>query len=201
MILLRLKLDGELMIKRLCFDMESSYFKDPLSGVGEVESHREYMREKVTKHGPIRFDCAVVYDDKDREYLEFQYNQAAAPVDLLETADELISRSGKRHDLLVLEQVCGEVRVAPLWQLTHYDLFDLCNWSSLDNLARHYIPVDRLCEIKRAHENRLNQADERWPEEWPNFRPPEHFIEKRLSKARFDVERTYLVFEAYLAAQ
>ena len=110
---------------------------------------------------------------------------------MLATADELISPSGKRHDLLVLEQVCGEDQVAPLWQIAHHDLFDLCNWTSLDSLAQQYIPEDQLHENERAYKERIKRADVRWPEERPGWRSTnENFFEYKLAKARFDVERT-----------
>jgi hypothetical protein len=142
-------------MKRLCFDTESDYFKEPLSPIGGVEFHREYMRDQVAKHGLIRFDCGVVYDEENQEYREFRNNQANELVTVLATADELISHSGPRHDLLVLEQVCGEDRVAPLWQIAHHDLFDLCSWANLDSLTREYVPEDRLHEIERTIENRI----------------------------------------------
>jgi hypothetical protein len=192
--------DQKRAVRRLCFDTESNYFKEPLSGIGGVEFHREYMRDWVAKHGPIRFDCGVVYDEENQEYREFRNDQANELVAVLATANELISHSGQRHDLLVLEQVCGEDRVAPLWQIAHHDLFDLCNWASLDSLARQYVPEERLDAYNRAWENRRKQADVRWPEERPGWRPNQHFIEWQLAKARFDVERTYAVFN-HLAAQ
>jgi len=183
---------SEALMKRLCFDTESNYSKADL-GVGSIQAHREYMRNVVAKN-KFRFDCAVVYDDENRQYREFRNNQADELVTVLAKADELISHSGQRHDLLVLEQVLGEDRVALLWQITHHDLFDLFNWASLDCLARQYIPEDRLREITCARKNRIEQADERWPEERPNWRPSEHFIDCKLAKAWFDVERTYAVF-------
>ncbi|MGH9676556.1 MAG: hypothetical protein ACRD36_05590, partial [Candidatus Acidiferrum sp.] len=154
------------MMKRLCFDIESNYYKASLS-VGDVEFHRVYMRDWVAKNGQIRFDCAVVYDEENQEYREFRNDQADDVAAVLATADELISHSGQRHDLLVLEQVCGEDPIAPLWQIAHHDLFDLCNWTSLDSLAQQYIPENRLHEIKRACNERIKRADVRWPEERP----------------------------------
>ena len=69
------KLEGEVLMKRLSFDTESDYYKASLS-VGDVEFHRVCMRDWVAKHGPIRFDCAVVYDEEMQEYREFRNDQA-----------------------------------------------------------------------------------------------------------------------------
>jgi hypothetical protein len=105
-------------MKRLCFDTESDHYRHPLAGIGDVELHREEMRESKSK---IRFDCGVVYDEENDKYLEFRNDQAAELVGFLATADELVSQNGKRCDLPVLERVCGEDRVAPLWQIKHHD--------------------------------------------------------------------------------
>jgi hypothetical protein len=94
-------------MRRLCFDTESNYFQDRTRGIAG---------------GGGRFDCAVVYDEENDKYLEFRRNpesstgelQAAELIDALATADELISCNGPGHDLCMLEEVCGEDRVAPL---------------------------------------------------------------------------------------
>jgi hypothetical protein len=158
------------------------------------------MRDQVAKHGLIRFDCGVVYDEENQEYREFRNNQANELVTVLATADELISHSGQRHDLLVLEQVCGEDRVAPLWQITHHDLFDIYHWAPLNSLTREYIPENRLHEMERTAANRVSQADADWPEISPGHWPDQNFNERRLAQARFDVEHTYAVFNCYITA-
>jgi hypothetical protein len=52
--------------------------------------------------------------------------------------------------------------------------------------------------MKLAYDNRLAIADRQFPGfRWgsiEDFRPPEHFIAKKLAKARFDVERTFAIF-------
>ena len=77
---------------------------------------------------------------------------------MLATADELISHSGKRHDLLVLEQVCGSEHVVPIWDIPHIDLFEVHNWASVETLARRYVP-DLLRMRTHAHKIRIKQAN------------------------------------------
>jgi hypothetical protein len=174
-------------MRRLCFHTESDRFVS-LLGVLDPGS---------------RFDCAVVYDEENNKYLEFRNDQAAELIDCLATADELISCNGREHDLCMLENVCGENRVAPLRKITHHDLCDLHSLSSLNDLVRRYnIPEDRLREIEQARDNRLKAAEERWPEERTGWRSgDDYFIERQLARAWYDVERTYLVFKAYLATR
>jgi hypothetical protein len=100
-------------MKRLCFDTESNYFKSPTSGIGEPAAHREYFRSLGKR---FRFDCGVVYDAESNIYLEFKRDEAAALVEVLTTADELISHSGRRADFIVLEYSLGKERVGPLWK-------------------------------------------------------------------------------------
>ena len=101
-------------MKRMCFDTESDYFK-PQIGISEIEFHRECMQENV-RAKRIRFDCAVVYGEAaDRDH-EFKDSDVDAVIAILGTADELISHSGKRHDLLVLEQVGGARPYRPFFQ-------------------------------------------------------------------------------------
>lgn len=178
--------------RRLCFDTESDYFK-PDIGIWEIEDHREYMKLRIDKYGPIRFDCAVVYDEENACYKEFDDAQASSLVAMLATADELISHSGKRHDLLVLEQVCGCGFPTHIWQIRHRDLLDVQSWASVESLARQYVSGRRLAEWKDGYTKRIAEADRQWPELGPGFRPHEHFVAYKLAKARFDVERTYAI--------
>jgi len=187
-------------MKRLCFDTESNYFKSDLS-VGSIQYHRECMENWLARGNRIRFDCAVIYDEQTERHYEFRGNQADDLVEMLAGADELISHSGQRHDLVILEHVSGTDRIAPLWRITHHDLFDIFNWSSLDDLANKLISEHRLRDFKAARDRHVEKAGERFPEERRNFRPPDYFVECRLAKARFDVDRTYAVFRAYLETQ
>jgi len=172
-------------MKRLCFDTESDYFKPPTSAVGSIDYHRAYLRDKQ-----LRFDCAVVYDEETGKYHEFNDQQANELVTMLAEADELISHSGTRVDLIVLEHVCGQDNIAPLFWISHHDLFDIHNWSSLDSLARQYLPGDRLAALQHDFDTRWKQVC--------TLTDHESFIAGKLAKARFDVERTYAVFMATL---
>jgi hypothetical protein len=145
-------------MKRLCFDTDSNYFKCFWSGIGAIEYHREVMQ----KFGPIRFDCAIVFDVESRRYFEFPGTQITKFVAPLATADELLSHSGKRRDLPILEQVCGFEAIVPIWNIPHHDLMEAHNWTSLDNLSRQYVP-NRIPLLEEAWMARLQQADETYP--------------------------------------
>ena len=173
-------------MKRLCFDTESNYFKHQL-GIGDIEYHRQCMRDFLLTQ-KIRFDCGVVYDEANDCYHEFRDTESSSLVALLETADELISHSGTRHDILLLEQICGTNRVSVLWSIPHRDLLDVGNWASLDNLARQHIP-QLLPAMEKAKRARQEEANQRWPRT-----SQENFVKSKLVKARFDVERTYAIF-------
>jgi hypothetical protein len=177
-------------MKRLYFDTESNYFKHQL-GIGDVAYHRQCMREFLLTQ-KIRFDCAIAYDEENDCYHEFRETENGTLVALLETADELISHSGTRHDILFLEQLCGAARVSALWSIPHRDLLDIGNWSSLDNLARQHI-AHLLPSMENEKRARQEEADKRWPRS-----SRENFVEFKLAKARFDVERTYAIFKRLL---
>jgi hypothetical protein len=123
-------------MRQLCFDTESDYFKKPTTSVGEPEDHRQYFRERGKR---FRFDCAVVYDSQTRRYRQFSSTQVDALVELLAAGDELVSHSGKWVDLIVLEHACGEERIAPLWKIPHYDLFEIFPFQSVNALGPVWI--------------------------------------------------------------
>ena len=104
------------MIRRLCFDTESNYVKPKTSGAGELDYHRDWIKN-FTRNRKIRWDCAVVYDEAADEYKEFGNHEADELVVFLATADEFISHSGQRHDLLILEHILGIEYVEPLQKI------------------------------------------------------------------------------------
>ncbi len=182
-------------VKRLCFDTESNYWKPAGSSVGTPEEHREYLRDRK-----IRFDCAVVYDAQSRRYRSFTSEQLDHLVELLASADELVSHSGRRVDLIVLEHLCGEERVAPLWSIPHHDLLEVFCLHSVASLAQTFVYEERLSEMERAYRRRLAWVDRKWPvvNEW---RSQENFIGQRMAKARFDVERIWAVYREHCKCQ
>lgn len=185
-------------MRRLCFDTESNYVKSATSPVGDLDYHREWINN-FTRTRKIRWDCAVVYDEAEQEYREFGSQQTDELVIFLATADELISHSGQRHDLLILENILGVERVRPLLQVRHHDLFDICHWNNLEELTRRYVP-ERVLELKRNDAARLSDIDARFPlTRWGStdrWRSDENFLEGKFAKARFDVECTYAVWDA-----
>lgn len=185
-------------MKRLCFDTESNYYKPQGSTIGDLDHHRDWIRQFVQRK-PIRWDCAVVYDEQTKEHLNFNANQIGDLLKLLATADELISHSGRRVDLLILEELCGVRRVDPILRLQHHDLFDLYNWTNLDDLTLRYLP-HQTALFEADYQRRLHEADDLYPAtrrgSTDNWRSEGHFIARRIAKARFDVERTYAVWSS-----
>lgn len=174
-------------MKRLCFDTESNYFMRPGTGVGTPEAHREHWRGRN-----LRFDCGVVFDEETGHYHEFGNNRAFELLELLASADELITHSGLRVDLIVLDHACGEDRVAPLWQIEHHDLMEICSMTSLDDLARQFIP-DQSQLMHKEYKLRIEPLDIEC--KLKNWSDEKNFIATKIAKARYDVERTYAVFQ------
>ncbi len=133
-----------------------------------------------------------MYEESTEKYFEFKSQEAAELVSMLSGADEIISHSGSRADLIVLEHACGEDRLAQFRQLKHHDLFYLCNAQSLDSLTTLYVP-DRIPVWKADLEKRLEQA-------WA-LGIESRSIPISLAKARDDVERTYAVFSEFSRRQ
>jgi hypothetical protein len=186
------------MIKRLCFDTESDYYKGEI-WILTVEDHREHMQKKILQRGPIVFQGGVVCNEASGQYYEFRSDQASELILLLGTADELVSHSGLRHDLLVLEQVCGPDAVSALWSIPHRDLLDMHSYNSVESLARQFVP-HRFEEAKASFAARLVEIQKNYPStSWgplKNHQSPENIQAGKLAKARYDVELTLAIFLA-----
>jgi hypothetical protein len=170
-------------MRRLCFDTESEYYKSPTSGIGSVEDHRAYFGDKR-----FLFYCGVLYDESADKYFEFRRGEATKLIEMLKSADEIISHSGPRVDLIVLEHACGIESVAPIRLIKHHDLFDIGRWFSLDYLAKHYCP-NCVSEWNANYERRWRQA---------RAENEDSFVDEKLAKAHYDVERTYAVYKELL---
>jgi len=183
-------------LRRLCFDTENSYFKSGI-GIASAETHRTLIQERHALR-PIRLKCAVVYDEVEGHFHEFHPHQLEALVDCLLSADLLISHSGTRHDLPILECLAGEERTAPLFRLPHHDLLDELPWASVENHARHYVPVLWEQYAAEYDERRASviAADKSGKE---NSLTNGSYLLLELAKATFDVKCTYAVYEATLA--
>jgi hypothetical protein len=176
------------LVRRLTFDTESNYYRNPSLGIGSIEHHREFVTQMAQTKG-LRFDCAVVHDNTTELFHEFRDNQIDELLTLLGTADELVTHSGKRVDLPILERFSGRADLATLWAKTHHDLMEIYDWQSLANLSDKYLKQDDLALMKdrctRRCQNNLGADNE-------------CFIQTRLAKANFDVERTVAVFDCWL---
>ncbi|MBI2718979.1 MAG: hypothetical protein HYX36_09500 [Rhizobiales bacterium] len=176
-------------MKRLTFDTESNYFMPPGSGIGSVDAHRDYWRGKN-----LRFDCGVVFEEETGKYREFDDKQTFDLLALLTTAAELVSHSGPRVDLIVLEHACGEDRVAPLHRIKHHDLMEIHNMVSLDDLSKDYIGPFDFRVMETRYRQRIGALDAECKR--VNWSDHANFIATKMAKARYDVERTYAVFRS-----
>lgn len=173
------------MVTRICFDIETGFYWNMLDGWLEAGALRPHLRSERTE---IRFDCVVLYDAANRRHFELVDTQLHKAIELLRSADELISFNGRAWDLPILEHIVGRKRFGrDLWTKTHHDLSGWHEERSLDRLAEKIIP-GRIQELKK-------KADDRFA----ILRKKEigEFIAGRLAKCRFDVDRTYAVFRAY----
>jgi hypothetical protein len=170
-------------MRRLCFDTESSFFIDKRHGNVDVETRRE-----LSNRQPIRFDCGVIYEEETNQYYEFTAQTVVNMIEMLKQADEIISHSGSRHDLIVLNRVCGSELVAPIEKIKHHDLYYICNRRSLNTLTEQYFPSD-YAEWEVDYERCYAEAD---------AKSPDNFVPARLVKARHDVKRTYAVYKELL---
>jgi hypothetical protein len=166
-----------LIVKRLCFDIEV------------VDS----------KQGP--FKCAVVFNEQSGAYSEFNERELDDLVAMLLTADELITYSGKHHDLSIIERDCENGSAAELRNIKHHDLWETYS-GGLDNMAEIYIP-EMLPSLLRERDERTARAKERPPGEtgWASLGHVWDGISDKLATATYDVKRTYAIFKVLTATQ
>jgi hypothetical protein len=87
-----------------------------------------------------------------------------------------------------LEHHCGAERIESLQRVRHHDLFEFFPAKGLDLLSRRFIP-DQELEMRRDFECRVRLAREPAP-------GLDGRVFEKIAKARFDVERTWAIFEA-----
>jgi hypothetical protein len=180
-------------VRRLCFDTENSYFKRAV-GITSNQAHRAAVLERHASI-PIRLKCAVAYDEFENCYRDFRPHQLDELIDCLSSADLLISHSGLRHDLPVLECLAGERRMARLYRVRHYDLLDELQWASVEAHARRYVP--KLWEQYDAeHKARRHEIIMTHKNTQTDGLSEEGHLLIELAKATFDVRCTYAIYGA-----
>lgn len=182
-------------MRRMCFDIESDYYKPRNTGVGDPAAHRAL----ISNSSPT-FRVGVVYDEAHENCHTFLSEQIEDMVKLLASADQLISHSGRRHDVPILEAET-EGLAAVLRPIPHWDLFDMGSWKSLDDLSATYIG-DAEPMIKADYDTRLTEIDLIYPPEpWGAgfMLPAGNWQEGWIAKATYDVRRTYAVWKVMVA--
>lgn len=180
-------------MRRLCFDTENSYFKRS-TAIASIEAHRALAREKHM-WAPIRLKCAVVYDELEGRYYEFRPEQLGELIDCLSSAELLISHSGLRHDLPVLECLAGTERTAPIYELRHHDLLDELPWGSVEYHAKKHVPA-YWKQYAAEYEVRCNRIGTEHASTKANSLTDEGWFLRDLAKATFDVKCTYQIYKA-----
>ena len=182
------------IVRRMCFDIESSYFKHPGTGIGDPKYHRDL----IIKSNPL-FHGGVIYDEINDNYHEFTRENIESMIRFLSNAEELISHSGRRHDLPIIDS-CSNGMSSNLYLIPHWDLLDMGNWKSLDDLSDKYIR-NILPDIIKYYKNRCNQNDMQHPgEPWGSgtYWSPANKQGRDLAKADYDVRRTYAVWKTMI---
>lgn len=169
------------MPRRICFDIQSSYFYNPVRGwLGEPNRARHIFRGEK-----FNFWAASAFDDLNRQYLDFtDYGRL---FEYLVGADEIITFNGRVCDLVVLESLVGEEPMKVLWAKVHHDL---AGWQEykleravrllLPDLASHFESMyyERFRQLRDAGTNERTSHD--------------------LAGTYRDVSFTYALFEQYL---
>jgi hypothetical protein len=106
-------------MKRVCLDIASNYFHNPLSGFMNTPAQARAHFEGKT----FKFHAATTFDSSSRKYTGFTDHEKL--FGYLLKADEIITFNGRICDLIVLEKLVGEESMRKLWQKPHHDL---CGW-------------------------------------------------------------------------
>jgi hypothetical protein len=103
-------------MKRVCFDIGSNYFHNPLHGFMNEPAHaREYFKDKT-----FEFHAATAFDSSSRKFKDFTDHKKLFAY--LLRADEIVTFNGRTCDFIVLEKLIGEESMADLWRKPHHDL-------------------------------------------------------------------------------
>jgi hypothetical protein len=168
-------------MRRICFDIASSYYNPPLVWFeGPNEARRHF---KDTK---FRFWAASTFDDLEERFASFtNYNELLAK---LVEADEMVSFNGRKSDLVVLENLAGEEAARALWGKKHHDLTGWCgHWKLIDAIGRllpELVPQFESVRTERRAELGDSCADT--------------YIAGDIAGTYRDVRFTYALFSKYL---
>jgi len=121
-------------MKRVCFDVGSNYFHNPLHGFLDTpDEARAYFSEET-----FRFHGATAYESSTRRFRDF--TDFRKLFDFLASADEIITFNGRICDLIVLEKLIGHEAMQRVWQKPHHDIAGWrLNWK-LENAVKELLP-------------------------------------------------------------
>lgn len=171
-------------MKRVCFDIGSNYFHDPLQGfMNEPSQARCYFVDKTFK-----FYSATTFDSSSRQFKDFTDHKKLFAY--LLRADEIITFNGRTCDLIVLENLVGVEAMGALWRKPHHDLRGWQGYHKLETAVSKFLPgiaasfesvqSDRFAKLRNALDK--------------------EFVAKHLANTYRDVKFTFALFTRYLAS-
>ena len=171
-------------MKRICFDIGSSYWHSLTSGVAlnEPSEARAFFEGRT-----FRFHAATAFDSSARKYRHFTDHKKL--FDFLLRADEIVTYNGRVCDFIVLESLVGEKEMAGLWRKPHHDMI---RWSF----------VHKVC-LKKASEKLLPRMFPSWDavkdERLARIRElySNEFVADHLADSYRDTKFTYALFHLY----
>lgn len=192
------------MIRRVCFDIQSSYFCGPAVWLDDPYQARLHFRNTS-----FRFWAATAFDDAAERYTDFDGCEELFAT--LIKADEIITFNGRKCDLIVLDSLMGEDACKSLWQKTHHDLTGWRGYWRLKDAVQNLLPesasqFESTCSKQRAHLTDCGWKDRMLKDLSDTYRDVFFTYELfRKYRASGDSDRTYrdfdLVFEMYHPAE
>jgi hypothetical protein len=169
-------------MRRVCFDIGSSYYHDGRRGyLNTPDQARSHFADTV-----LRFYAATAFDSSNEQFHDYTDHQELFVC--LRDADEIISFNGRTCDLIVLEKLVGDEAMKGVWQKPHHDLKGWRGYSSLRSAVSNLLP-DQFAsfdEVERDHLSELRTSIE------------DEFIAEHLANTYRDVRYTFALFQLYM---
>ena len=171
-------------MKRVCFDIGSSYFHNSLDGfMNEPSQARQYFEGKT-----FRFYAATTFDSSSRRFNDFTDHKRLFAY--LLRADEIITFNGRTCDLIVLEKLVGVEAMKPLWHKPHHDLRGWQGYNSLRSAVSKFLP-NIAASFETVQTERQAKIRNSFDSE---------FVAEHLANTYRDTKFTFALFERYLAS-
>ena len=174
-------------MRRICFDIGSSYFWNGKKG---FLNHPSQARDAF-ENEPFKFYAATTFDSSLRKFQDF--TDVKKLFARLEKADEIITFNGRTCDLIVMEKLLGYETMKTIWCKPHHDLRGWRMNFALKNAVRELLP-DMVSSFDNVEQERLQ--DIRASSIKSTFDP--EFIISHLANTYRDTKFTYALFLEYL---